>query len=394
MTDPPGGGWANPAWGEPTAPAGGYPPGGYPPGSPAPGSQASGSPAPGRPPTPGSGPPDYGAYARFPDPAPKPGAVPLRPLGVGEMLDGALSIIRRYPRITIGLAAVVVTVQQAISVIAQVSTGSLSGSFLPGANIATMSNPMDSLVGLGLSGVNLLVSTILGAILTGMLMVVVGESVVGRTVDLAEVWRRVRPRFWALLGGSLLAGLLPWVGVILAIAAGLILGLAVNGLAGALLGGLLGLGLLVFPGAYLWGMLALTTPAITLEKLGPLQGLRRSWRLVRPDFWRVWGTRALSSVIGSFLTAIIAAPFVVAGTIVLATSTAGGSEPSGGRQIVFLVLTAIGGIVAGSVVQPYLSGVIGLLYVDRRMRGEGLDIALQETARAARRPQSVPGGWA
>ncbi|MEP6697480.1 MAG: hypothetical protein ABJA34_11470 [Pseudonocardiales bacterium] len=370
MTDPPGRGWANPAWGEPAGPSLGAPRG------------------PTLPSLPG-----YGPYAQVANPAPAPGAVPLRPLGIGEMLDGALSIIRRHPRITIGLAALIVTVQQAISVIARVSTGSVGGTFVPGANLTALTNPFDSAVGLALTLLNLVLGTVLGAILTGMLMIVVGESVVGRQVDLGQVWRRVRPRFWALLGGSLLAGLLPWAGVVLAVAAGLALGLLVNSVAGVVLGSVLGLALLVFPGAYLWGVLALTTPAITLEQLGPLQGLRRSWRLARPDFWRVWGTRALSTLIGSFLTAIIATPFAVVGTIFLAS---GGieSEPAGWREAVFLVLTAIGGIVAGSVVQPYLSGVIGLLYVDRRMRGEGLDIALQENARADRLPQSMPGGSA
>ncbi|MCA1657577.1 MAG: hypothetical protein LC713_07725, partial [Actinobacteria bacterium] len=106
MTDRPGGGWANPAWGEPMG---------------APVGHGTGPPQP-------PGAPAYGSYAGFVDPAPVPGPVPLRPLGVGEMLDGALSIIRRHPRITIGLAAVIVTVEQTISVVAQVSTGSIGGS--------------------------------------------------------------------------------------------------------------------------------------------------------------------------------------------------------------------------------------------------------------------------
>ena len=31
--------------------------------------------------------------------------VPLRPLGIGEILDGAVTYIRRYPRPTLGIAA-------------------------------------------------------------------------------------------------------------------------------------------------------------------------------------------------------------------------------------------------------------------------------------------------
>ncbi|HSK58429.1 MAG TPA: hypothetical protein VK935_05175, partial [Actinomycetospora sp.] len=40
----------------------------------------------------------------------KPGVVPLRPLGLGEVLDGAVSVLRRYPRPSLGLAALVALV--------------------------------------------------------------------------------------------------------------------------------------------------------------------------------------------------------------------------------------------------------------------------------------------
>src|SRR5262245_11015908 len=33
-----------------------------------------------------------------PPPAPKPGVIPLRPLGVAELLDGAITAIRQYPK--------------------------------------------------------------------------------------------------------------------------------------------------------------------------------------------------------------------------------------------------------------------------------------------------------
>jgi hypothetical protein len=320
---------------------------------------------------------------------------------VGEVLDGAITTIRRHPKITIGLAAIVVTVQQLIAVIAQVSTGSVSQGFFPGSELErnlSAFTPLRTGVGLALAGLNLVIGTILGALLTGMLIIVVGESVLGRPVMLGDVWDRVRPRFWALLGGSLLAGLLPYAGFVIAILVGIAVGLLTTAVAGAVVGFVIALVLLV-PGAYLWGVLALTTPAITLERLGPIQGLRRSWRLVRPDFWRVWGIRALATVIAQFLAGIITVPFSLVGVLILLSSGLT-TEPSGPRLLAFLILVAIGGIIAGAIVQPFLASVLGLLYVDRRMRGEGLDITLQETVRAAEPARSGPDpgptapGWA
>ncbi len=52
-------------------------------------------------------------------PPPRPGIVPLRPLGVGELLDGAFAAIRRYPRATLGLAAAVMLVVTAVEVLTQ-----------------------------------------------------------------------------------------------------------------------------------------------------------------------------------------------------------------------------------------------------------------------------------
>src|SRR5207342_1500510 len=57
----------------------------------------------------------YGGYAYAPPPAPKPGVIPLRPLSVGEILDGAIQCVRANPKIMLGLSATVVTVSQLLS---------------------------------------------------------------------------------------------------------------------------------------------------------------------------------------------------------------------------------------------------------------------------------------
>jgi hypothetical protein len=36
---------------------------------------------------------------------------------------------------------------------------------------------------------------------------------------------------------------------------------------------------------------------------------------------------------------------------------------------------------------PFLAGVLALLYIDRRMRAEGLDFVLRRQERTARRPR-------
>jgi hypothetical protein len=44
---------------------------------------------------------------------------------------------------------------------------------------------------------------------------------------------------------------------------------------------------------------------------------------------------------------------------------------------------AIGGVIATAVTAPFVAGVLGLLYIDRRMRAEALDISLSNAVRSA-----------
>ena len=49
--------------------------------------------------------PGWAGYPPPPPPPPKPGMIALRPLGVGEILDGSISAIRAHPRLMLGLSA-------------------------------------------------------------------------------------------------------------------------------------------------------------------------------------------------------------------------------------------------------------------------------------------------
>jgi hypothetical protein len=305
----------------------------------------------GAPPPPGPAP---AAAAAEPAYREQPGGIPLRPLGVGDLLDGTFSTIRRNPRATIGLAALLVTVQQALAVGVQVLTGGLPTmtGFADGFSVTAIG---------GYGGIiGTLLAAVVGAVLTGMLVVVVSEDVLGRRTSVGEVWRRVRPRVWALLVAAAIAGLLPYLGLVF----------------------------LVAPGVILWGAWALTTPALVLEGLGPFAALRRSWRLAWPGFGRVWGVRALSELIAALMQYLVAVPFALASLLV-----AYGLDTGDGERLPVLAqaLVVLGGIAAGTLTAPFLAGVLALLYIDRRMRAEGLDLVLRREERTAgRRAVAVP----
>ena len=51
------------------------------------------------------------------------------------------------------------------------------------------------------------------------------------------------------------------------------------------------------------------------------------------------------------------------------------------RTLVLFLLVTVGSGLATFLVSPFTSGARALLYVDRRMRAEGLDLTLQAAAR-------------
>jgi hypothetical protein len=296
----------------------------------------------------------------------RPGGIPLRPLDVGDILDGTFGTIRRNPRAVIGLSALLVTVQEVLAVGAQIGTGDVPTAFgvLPGQ--ASL-----QLVG-GIGAVlSLVLSTVVSAVLTGMIAVVVSEDIFGRRVTAGDVWRRVRARIWALAGASLIAGLLPFAGLLFLLVPGGVPVAVVT---------------LAVPGAIFWASLSLTTPALMLERLGPIRALRRSWRLAFRGFWRVWGIRTLSVLLGWVMQGLLLIPFAALGALL---AYALGAQSDDRLPLIAVASVVLGSILGGIIAQPFLAGVLALLYVDRRMRAEGLDIVIQQRARASRRMGSA-----
>jgi len=307
-------------------------------------------------------------------PALQPGIVPLRPLGLGEILDGAVRAVRADPAVMFGLAAVVVTVAVALQTLVQLYVSSLLGPAIgdlpldegmTSADVAMMSDMLSTSAGQALT-VPLLVPVT--SVLTGLLIVSVSRSVLGQRVALREVWRT--RRVWLLVGFALLQMLAStlatalWAGAVVALAAAGATGAAV---AVGLLGGLALLVVLVWVTA----RTLLVPPALMLEGRRFWRTVARAWRLTRGSFWRLLGIYLLANLLVSVLMYLFVVPAAVVAGVVAATT---------GSQSVTVLVSALGQVVGLTLSTTFLAAVVALLYVDVRIRREGLDL---ELARAA-----------
>lgn len=311
----------------------------------------------------------------------KPGVVPLRPLGLGELLDGAVGVLRRYPRPTLGLSAVVAVVTTLANVLLLLSA--FRPLVDPDSTAAIETGSSEALeAALGGAAVGGLLTAVLallsGAVLTGILTAVVGKAVLGQPFGLGEAWAQVRPLLLRLIALAFVVATASAVPLLVTVLlAGLLL--VVGG--AALLVVVIPLVLAGCAAAvYLYVRLSLAPCALVLEKVGLGASLRRSSVLVKGDWWRVFGISLLTVVVAQFVALVIQAPFELLG-YGSAGDVLSGSDALGTRT---LIASSIGSILAATLVAPFTSGVRALLYVDRRIRAEGLDVAL--TAAATQHP--------
>jgi hypothetical protein len=324
--------------------------------------------------------------------------IPLRPLGVGEILDGAISTIRSMPKVMLGLSAVVAAVTTLFSAVTTYAFLHDSSSQLfrtsPGPDNGLGTTQADTL---STSAVQAVLTTIAVLLLTGVLTVAMSRAVLGQRIGAGEAWATFRPQAWRLVGLTLLIGLMGF-----GLAALVVVPVVLAALGGAkglaiVLGLVLGIGAVVAV-IYLYVVWSLAPAALILEKAGIRLALRRSRHLVTGAWWRTFGILILIRIIAGICASVLQLPFFVIMFVVAFSS--GSSNDINPYTFWPLVVTSIGQIVAATVTWPFSATAIGLLYVDRRMRREALDLELTRAAgltpsgRSATpgaRPEGMPG---
>lgn len=350
-----------------------------PPGSPPPTEPARQSPAP--PPPPRTAPPGP-AHGEMLGAAHKPGAIPLRPLNLGAIYDGAFRIIRFNPKATVGAAVLVTAVANLVPVlVTAIVTFAFSLPFE-----AVMNDDPEALEEVGTADVvGLLVlvgSMLLGGLatwfgmvfVTGMVAHVAHAAAIGRRLSLAQAWQATRGKRWRLIGlnlvlsAALLAVLLVyalmWVALVLVVPEPLVL----------VLFGLITVPLLICAMFWFWiRIYYLPVPALMLEDVGILGAIGRGYRLTSGQFWRTFGIGLLTYLITTIAGQVLSTPISLVGQLVAL------AVPEYG-WLILVVTNSLAYVLLYAFVAPFTSAVVSLQYLDQRMRKEAHDVELMREA--------------
>lgn len=320
---------------------------------------------------------------------PRPGLIPLHPLSFGQLLGAAFAMIRYNPRASVAPAIIVSLVE---NVLVLALTYGIALSAVDRVSRAATDADRDAIiagtVGIGVVSALavLIVSVIGGALLQGMLTRVVADGALGRRSTAGEALRAAGRRLGPLVGFALLVGVVQFV--LILVCAGIVVGViaAAGGFdsqSGIVIAVLLAIPVaivLVVAYGFVTVKLAMAPSAILLEKKGVFASIRRSWRLTRGAFWRTLGILALVTIMVSFAGQVVSLPFSIIGGALggLLFPNAGSAVAD---QLPSLIVSSLPALIVAVIVTgigqiAQVSAVV-LVYVDRRMRLEGLDVELQ-----------------
>jgi hypothetical protein len=307
----------------------------------------------------------------------KPGAIALRPLGLGDMYDAAFRIIRFNPRATVGAAVLVAAVSMLIPVlVTAVLTYSVNLSLDPGTD-GFSSGEVAGLVGAGASFlVGALVQQLGLILVTGMVAHVTMAAAIGKKLSLSEAWAATAGKRLKLLG------LVVLLGVMLVLLIALLALLWVVGVFAFDNAGLIALYFVVLSFASvaaLWWfwirIYYLPVPALMLEPVGVFGAIERGHALTRRAFWRVFGISALTWFITGIAGSMLSTPI----SLVMNGLLDGGLD---GRYaaLTLVLVQAVTSVVSAAFVAPFTAAVTSLQYVDQRIRKEAFDVELMTRA--------------
>jgi hypothetical protein len=279
---------------------------------------------------------DPGARAPAAGPTRGTPVLGLRPMTVADILDGGFAVLKARPQRILGMTALfVVPAQLLIAFLQRDALASDSVVDIWTADPTVLEEQANTTTAE-------VVATFLQLLLPALALVAIAAALahlvsgwsVGRDPPAGEMLRLVGRRSWALLASFVLVKLAEGIGI---------------------LGCYVGV-LFVMP------LFVSVAPVIGVEGGGPVAAIKRSWQLTGRRYWPVLGIALLMGAV-SFILGL--------GLSFLPQALAAWIGLEAGWP-----LLALGQIVQHMLILPFVAAATVLLYLDLRVRTEGLDIEL------------------
>lgn len=251
--------------------------------------------------------------------------LPLRQMGIGELIDAAVKLYRRDWLALMGIVAfVLVPVTFAQFWLTQSMIGPMIATQSPSNEAATQF----LIVTLVVFAIQFLV---VQPFLVAAITRAAADAYLGERVSIGRTYQYALRRLPAILWITILTSIVTLIGFIL----------------------------LIIPGIIAFVRLALAPPVVVVEDVRGTKAIGRSWRLTKGHFWRLLGLLILSGLIAGVGALIITIP-----TEIIALSLGVGGWP----------VSALGSALATVLITPFSMLIIVLFYFDMRIRKEGFDI--------------------
>jgi hypothetical protein len=245
------------------------------------------------------------------------------PKGLGDILSDAFDLYRQNWAQLIQIVAIVVIPLTFIQALIFAAADDDVDDLRVDPNTGDLVGGSGFVRGLLIFALGALIGYVIQQLLLGALTRGAAGALVGRQVDVAGSYRYAFSRLGGLLILALLYGLIVAVGFILLIIPGIIFGV----------------------------FLSMAVPAYIIERRRATDSLSRSWNLVSGSFWHTLGVILVAAILASVVNAVI---------------TAVGGSSFIGRWLL--------GALAQIITAPFVALVGVVLYVDLRVRREGLDV--------------------
>jgi hypothetical protein len=276
--------------------------------------------------------------------------VRLRPLPVGELLDETFKLYRTHFNVIAGVAIVIILPNLLLTLLSgsyRANPLSYLTQLIQNANdqaaLQRLQNQNQQYIGSPLYLLSFPVAILLYPFTGGALYRAATSLAAGNVETIGSVLIGTARRYFAMFGLVILTGLV-----------------ALGGIA-----------IITIP-IVIWVLIrwAVDTPALFAEGIGPVKALGRSWFLTRDTWWRTLGILLLVGLMVSLIQTALGALFTGIAALIPGVS----DDIRAG--LVTTVATLIGALVGA--ISPI---AITLLYLDLRVRKEGLD--LDQLARQA-----------